>query len=80
MARGRPKTGRAKVLVGVRLDPEMAEELRRLAPDNLSEAIVAAIADWLRRARRKATKPDPLAKHLAPPTAREIAARTKDGA
>jgi hypothetical protein len=71
MPRGRPKTGKAKQVVAVRLDREMAEELRRLAPDNISEAIVAAIADWLKRERRKAAKPDP----LAPPTARERAVR-----
>jgi hypothetical protein len=35
---------------------------------------------WITSERRKAAKPDPLAKHLAPPTAREIAARIKDGA
>ena len=81
MPRGRPKTGRAKVLVGVRLDPEMAEELRRLSPGNISEAIVAAIADWLKRERRKAKAgAAPLDRHLAPSTAREIAVRTKDGA
>ena len=59
------------MLVGVRLDPEMAEELRRLSPDNISEAIVAAIAEWLKRERRKAAKAglDPLARRLTPPTA-----------
>ena len=80
MPRGRPKTGKAKQVVAVRLAREMAEELRRLAPDNSSEAIVAAISEWLKRERRKAAKAAPLARHLAPPTAREIAARTKDGA
>ena len=71
MPRGRPKTGRAKEVVAVRLDPEMAEELRRLSPGNVSEAIVAAIAEWLKRARRKAKAgADPLTTHLAPPTAR----------
>jgi hypothetical protein len=35
---------------------------------------------WLDRERRKDAKSDPLAKHLAPPTRLEIAARTKDGA
>jgi hypothetical protein len=82
MPRGRPKTGKAKQVVAVRLDPEMAEELRRLSPDNISGAIVAAITEWLKRARRKAAKAgDPLARHLAPPTApREIATRRKDDA
>jgi hypothetical protein len=71
MALGRPKTGKAKQVVAVRLDREMADELRRLSPDNLSGAIVAAIAEWLKRERRKAPKPNP---HLASATAREIAA------
>jgi len=79
MPLGRPKTGKAKQVVAVRLDRAMAEELRRLSPDNISGAIVEAIADWLRRERRKAAKA-PLARDLAPPTAREIAARTKDDA
>ena len=68
-------------MVAVRLDPEMAEELRRLSPGNRSEAIVTAIAEWLRRERRKAKAGiDPLARHLAPPTARKLAARRKDDA
>jgi hypothetical protein len=72
MPRGRPKTGKAKRVVAVRLDQEMAEELRRLSPDNVSGSIVAAITEWLKRARRKAK--------AEPPTAQEIAARAKDGA
>jgi hypothetical protein len=78
--RGRPKSGRpVKRVVAVRLSPELFEEVQSLSP-NVSQAVERALVAWIRSERRKAAKPDPLAKHLTPQTAREIAARTKRGA
>ena len=76
----RQKMENKKQVVAVRLTPEMAAEVRRLSPDNFSEAIVTAIAEWLARQRRKAAKADPLAKHLAPPSPRERAIRGRRAA
>ena len=78
--RGRPKSGRpVKRVVAVRLSPELFEEVQSRSP-NVSQAVERALVAWIRSERRKAAKPDPLAKHLTPQTAREIAARTKRGA
>jgi hypothetical protein len=70
-----------KQVTTIRIAPEMAAEVRLYA-DNFSMAVEQALTAWLARERRKAAKarPDPLARHLAPPTAREIAARTKGDA
>jgi hypothetical protein len=74
MPRGNPKR---KVML--RLDPSMIERVKEASGGNFTRAVEQAIEAWLKRTERKA-RTDPLAKHLAPPTAREIAARTKDGA
>ena len=52
--------------------------LRRRSP-NMTAAVEEGLRLWLAREKRKAAKPDPSAKHLWPPSAREIAAR-KGGA
>jgi hypothetical protein len=65
-----------KRVVAVRLSPELFEAVQRLSP-NVSQAVERALVAWVRSERRKAAKPDPLAKHLAPPTARERAVRGK---
>jgi hypothetical protein len=41
----------------------------------MAQALNDAMRLWLAREKRRAGKADPLAKHLVPPTAREIAAR-----
>ena len=75
MPRGNPKR---KVML--RLDPSMIERVKDASGGNFTRAVEQAIEAWLKRAERQA-KADPLAKHLAPPTAREIAARkTSDAA
>ena len=74
---GRPAVENRKQVFSIRLSSEMAVEVRRLSP-NLTAAVEEGLRLWLARERRKAAKPDPLAKHLAPATAREIAARSKD--
>ena len=68
-----------KQVFTVRLTPEMAAEVRRRSP-NMTAAVEEGLRLWLARERRKDAKPDPLARHLALQTAREIAARTKDDA
>jgi hypothetical protein len=62
-----------------RLDPALVEAVKARS-DNLAQAVEAALRLWLAYERRKAAKVEALAKHLAPPNHREIAARTKDGA
>ena len=71
MPRGNPRK-----MFAFRLDPSLVEAVKARS-DNLAQAVEAALRLWLARDRRKAGT-DPLAKHLGPPTAREIAARTKD--
>jgi hypothetical protein len=76
---GRPAVEDKKQVFSIRLSSEMATEVRRRSP-NLTAAVEQGLRLWLARERRKEAKADPLARHLSPPTAREIAARTKDGA
>ena len=60
----------------VRLDRSLEAEVRELAgPRGFSAAVTEGLRWWIARQRRKAGKADPLSKYLAPPTAREIAAR-----
>jgi hypothetical protein len=68
MPRGNPKR---KVML--RLDPAMIERVKDAGGGNFTRGVEQAIEAWLKRAERKA-RPDPLAKHLAPSIAREIAA------
>jgi hypothetical protein len=74
MPRGNPKRA-----ILIRLDPATIAEVQSYAgPRNLTSAIEAGLAWWLKRARRKAAaepKADPPAKHLAPPAPRELATR-----
>ena len=63
-----------KRVVAIRLSPELLEEVQSLSP-NVSQAVEQALVAWVRSERRKAAKAD---KHLAPPTEREIAARSGD--
>jgi hypothetical protein len=73
----RPRVENKKKVFAIRLAPEMAAEVRRRSP-SMTAAVEEGLRLWLARERRKDAKPDPLARHLIPPTAREIAARTKD--
>jgi hypothetical protein len=58
----------------LRLLPELIDEVRALAPIN--RAVEEGLRLWLaRQKRRQRGEVEPLAKHVAPPTAREIAAR-----
>jgi hypothetical protein len=72
MPRGNPKRA-----ILIRLDPATIAEVQSYAgPRNLTSAIEAGLAWWLKQARRKAAQQhDSLARHLAPPTPRERAAR-----
>jgi post-segregation antitoxin (ccd killing protein) len=82
MAMGRPLTGSArKRVLAVRIDPELLAAVRA-ASSNTSRTVEDALRLWLARERRKAAKAgaDPLARHLAPRTAREIASRCTDDA
>ena len=73
MPRGNPK--RPTVL---RISPHLIEAAREHGMP-LTRMLEEGAELWIaREKRRKAAKPDPLAKHLTPPTAREIAARTKE--
>jgi hypothetical protein len=72
MPRGNPK--RPTML---RISPHLIEAARELGVP-LTRMLEEGAELWLARARRK-PKADPLAKHLTPPTAREIPDRTKDG-
>jgi hypothetical protein len=60
----------------VRLDPALMREVRELTP-NLSRTVGELLTAWVQSERRKRDK---VAKHLTPPTARELAARRKGGA
>jgi hypothetical protein len=77
MPRGNPK--RPTVL---RISPHLIEAAREHGVA-LTRMLEEGAELWLARARRKpkAAKPEaePLARHLVPPTAREIAVRTKAG-
>jgi hypothetical protein len=77
MPRGAPKQ-----TITLRVDPALVAEFRAVggAKANFSAAVDEGIRWWIAREKRKAAKTDPLAKHLYPPTAREIAARRKDDA
>jgi hypothetical protein len=74
MPRGNPK--RPTVL---RLDRARVEAVKAHNVP-LTRAIEEGLDLWLARAKRRGAKADALARHLAPPTAREVAARTKDDA
>jgi hypothetical protein len=76
MPRGNPGK-----LTALRLEPALLAAVKEHA-SNLTRAVEEGLRLWLARERRKAAKarPDPLARHLGPPTAREIAARRKDDA
>jgi hypothetical protein len=66
-------------VLAVRVDPELLAAVKR-ASSNMSRTVEDALHLWLAREKRKAAKPGPLAKHLAPATAREIAARKGEAA
>jgi hypothetical protein len=64
----------------IRLDPALAAEVRaRAGEGRFSAAVAEGLRLWLARDKRKAGS-DPLARHLAPATARHSAARRKDNA
>jgi hypothetical protein len=70
----RPRVANKKQVITIRLAPEMTAEVRRYA-DNFTMAVEQALTAWLARQRRSAPKPNPQAKHPAPPTARETLGR-----
>jgi hypothetical protein len=65
MPRGNPKRP-----TQLRLDPPRVAAVQATGVP-LTRAIEEGLDLWLAREKRKAAKPDKLAKHLAPPTARE---------
>jgi hypothetical protein len=73
MPRGNPKR---KVML--RLDPVTVERVKQASDGNFTRAVEQAISEWLKRAERKAAKPGPPAKYLAPPTERELRVRKGD--
>jgi hypothetical protein len=79
MPPGRPKKPEgARPVVTFRADPALLAEMRGRAPD-MARALNDAMRLWLAREKRRWGKGDPLTKHLAPPTAREIAAQKEPG-
>ena len=74
--------GAPKKFTAFRIDPALLAAVQAAAKaqaTNVTAAVEEGLRLWLARTKRKAKAgADPLAKHLAPPTAREIAARTKD--
>ena len=72
MPRGNPKK-----FSGFRLDPALLAAVQERTT-NVTAAVEEGLRLWLAYERRKAAKVEALARHLAPPTAREIAAHTKD--
>ena len=72
MPRGNPGK-----LVALRLDPALVAAVKDSNTPNLTRAVEEGLRWWLAREKRKAAKPDPLAKRLAPPTARERAVRRR---
>jgi hypothetical protein len=72
MPRGNPKRP-----TQLRLDPARVAAVQALGV-TLTRAIEEGLDLWLaREKRRRKIGADPLTRHLMPPTAREIAARTK---
>ena len=75
--------GAPKKFTAFRIDPALLASVQAAAEaqaTNVTAAVEEGLRLWLARIKRKA-KTDPPAKHLAPPTAREIAARkTRDAA
>jgi hypothetical protein len=76
MPRGNPGK-----LVALRLNPALLAAVKERT-SNVTRTVEEGLRWWLSRERRKAAKAgaDHLARHLAPPTAREIASRHKDDA
>ena len=75
MPRGNPKK-----FSGFRLDPALLAAVQERT-DNVTAAVEEGLRLWLAYERRKASKVAALARHLGPPTTREIAARkTSDAA
>lgn len=72
--------GAPKKFTGFRLDPALLAAVQAAA-EAQATSVTAAVEEglrwWLARAKRQQAKPDPLAKHLAPPTARERAVRRR---
>lgn len=64
-----------------RMDPALLAAVKTRT-SNVTKAVEEGLLLWLARDKRKAAKagPDALGRHLAPPTAREIAALRKDDA
>lgn len=63
MPRGNPGK-----LVALRLDPALVAAVKENAP-NMTRAVEEGLRLWLAKERRKAKSgPDPLARHLSPPT------------
>jgi post-segregation antitoxin (ccd killing protein) len=76
---GRPRAGvELKQVLAVRVDPELLTAVKQ-ASSNMSRTVEEALRLWLAYERRKAAKVEALAKHIAPASARDVAARTKDG-
>jgi hypothetical protein len=73
MPRGNPGK-----LVAFRLDPALIVAVQERTP-NLKQAVEEGLGLWLAREKRRG-KGDPLAKHLAPPAAREFAGRKEPAA
>jgi hypothetical protein len=69
--------GNPKRLTAFRIDPELLKAVQEMAAvraTNMTAAVEDGLRWWLAREQRKG------AKHLAPPTAREVAARNRGSA
>lgn len=68
-----------KTLTAFRIEPELlkaVQEAAAVAGTNVTAIVEDGLRTWLAREKRRQPKPDPLARHLYPTTARETAART----
>ena len=68
--------GAPKKFTAFRIDPELLGAVKERT-SNVTQAVEEGLRWWLVREKRRRGKGDPLAKHLAAPTAREIAARKR---
>ena len=68
--------GAPKKFTASRIDPQLLAAVKERT-SNATQAVEEGLRWWLARERRRRGKVGPLAKHLAPPTAREIAARKR---
>ena len=68
--------GAPKKFTAFRIEPELLAAVKERT-SNVTQAVEEGLRCWLAREKRRRGKGNPLTKHLAPTTAREIAARNR---